>query len=76
MGGDDPLEMLRATVLAKYKLADSEELFYNLCSEIGHDDICGIFETGLENEEYHIDYLREQAIIMAHERITGVSATE
>ncbi len=75
MSGDDPLEVLKATILAKYKLADSQELFYNLCEEIGHEDLCDLFETSLEDEEDHLDYMREQAILIARERITGVSAT-
>ncbi len=68
---DDPIDMLRATILAKYKSADAEEMFYELCEEIGQEDVCGLFETNLEEEEDHLDYLREQAVLMARERITG-----
>lgn len=74
--GGDPIDMLRATILAKYKSADAEEMFYELCDEIGDEDICGLFETNLEEEEDHLDYLREQALLMARERLTGESAVE
>lgn len=76
MPDDDPLEILRATILAKYKLADSMEFLYGLCDEIGQDDICEVFETNLEEEEDHLDYLREQAMLIARERATGISATK
>jgi bacterioferritin (cytochrome b1) len=76
IAGDDPLDRLRATILTKYRLADSQELFYNMCEEMGEKDVCDIFETVLEDEEDHLDYMREQAMLMAHERITGISAAE
>jgi len=75
MSGDDPIEMVKATILAKYRLADSQELFYNICDVVGHTDICELFEENLEEEEDHLDYLREQAMLMAHSRITGESIT-
>ncbi|MEN6521015.1 MAG: hypothetical protein ABFD46_07695 [Armatimonadota bacterium] len=71
MSGNDIIELLRTVILIKYRLSDSQELFYNLCEEIGHDESCDIFEENLEDEEDHLDYLREQAILMARERITG-----
>lgn len=74
--GDEPLELLRAAILTKYRLADTQELFYNLCDEIGFVDICDLFETNLEEEEDHLDYMREQAMLLARERITGESLTE
>lgn len=74
--GDDPIEMLKATILAKYMFADSQELFCNLCGEIGQDDICELFVTNLEEEEDHLDYLRQQAMLMARERVTGIPVTE
>ena len=76
MAGDDPLDLLRATILAKYKSSDSAEMFYDLCDEIGEGEVCDIFEEALEDDEDHLDYLREQAMLMARERITGVSAVE
>ena len=76
MGGDDPIDILRGTILAKYRSADAEETLYSVCDEIDREGICELFETNLEEEEDHIDYLREQAIIMTRERITGESATE
>lgn len=70
-GGDDPIDRLNAMILAKYRSADSEELFYELCGEMGQDDICDLFEISLEEEEDHLDYLREQSLIMTRARITG-----
>lgn len=76
LSGDDPIDLVKGTILAKYRLADSQELFYNLCDEVGYSQVCDIFETNLEEEEDHLDYLREQAILMARERITGTPITE
>jgi len=75
MSGDDPIELLKTVILVKYRLSDSQELFYNLCDEIGQSDACDIFEENLEDEEDQLDYLREQAILMARERITGLPVT-
>lgn len=72
---DDPIEMIRTLILIKYRLSDSQELFYNLCEEIGHTDACDVFEENLEDEEDQLDYLREQAMLMARERITGEPVT-
>lgn len=71
MSGDDPIEVLKTAILVKYRLSDSQEMFYNLCNEIGESETCDIFEENLEDGEDQLDYLREQAILMAHERITG-----
>jgi ferritin-like metal-binding protein YciE len=76
LSGDDPIDLVKGTILAKYRLADSQELFYNLCDEVGYSDVCEVFETNLEEEEDQLDYLREQAMLMARERITGTSATK
>lgn len=76
VSGDEPLEVIKATILAKYRLADSQELFYNLCDEVGYGDMCELFESNIEDEEDHLDYLREQAILIARERITGESAVK
>jgi rubrerythrin len=69
--GDDPIDVLRSTILAKYKSVDAEETFFELCDEIGEDDACELFEVNIEEEEDHIEYLREQAMLMTRERVTG-----
>lgn len=76
MSGDDPIEMVKATVLAKYRSSDTSEMFYELCDDIGESEICDVFENALEDDEDHLDYLREQAVLMTRERITGQSVME
>lgn len=69
--GDDPINMIKATVLAKYKSADAAELIYNLCSDAGQPDICDTFEDIVDDVEDQIEYLREQAVLMAKERLAA-----
>ncbi|MBI2844670.1 MAG: hypothetical protein HYX78_14850 [Armatimonadetes bacterium] len=76
MAGDEPIELLKSTILAKYRSSDTSEMFYELCDEVGASEVCDVFENALEDDEDHIDYLREQAMIMTRERVTGQSAVE
>lgn len=76
MSGDDPIEMVKSTVLAKYRSSDASEIFYELCDDVGSEEICEIFENTLEDDEDHLDYLREQAMLMTRERVTGQSVVE